>query len=55
MEMEQRSVSIPELLLAVHDGTPGALDRLYAALYGDLRRLAHERLRKQYGLDRPLP
>jgi RNA polymerase sigma factor (TIGR02999 family) len=40
-------VSIPELLDAVRAGTPGALDRLYTALYGDLRRLAHERLRKQ--------
>lgn len=38
---------IPELLVAVRDGSPGALDRLYAALYGDLRRLAHGRLRKQ--------
>lgn len=39
-----------ELLDAVRAGTPGALDRLYAELYGELRRLARDRLRRQPSL-----
>lgn len=39
-----------ELLEAVRAGTPGALDRLYAELYGELRRLARDRLRRQPSL-----
>lgn len=34
-----------ELLRRLHAGEPGAVDALYTAAYGELRRLAHARLR----------
>jgi len=32
---------ITDLLLQMREGTPGAADRLYAAVYAELRRIAH--------------
>jgi len=39
--------AIKDLLEAVNHGEPGAVDRLFAALYEELRSLAHARLRRQ--------
>ena len=39
-----RHEAITELLLAVRGGDSGARDRLYAAVYDDLRRIAHRQL-----------
>jgi len=36
---------LSELIQQVNSGTPGAQDRLFAAAYNELRKLAHARLR----------
>lgn len=39
---------ITRLLAAIRSGEPGALDRLIPIVYGELRRLAHARLREEH-------
>jgi RNA polymerase sigma factor (TIGR02999 family) len=41
--------NIPDLLRAVNAGQPGASDQLAAAIYDDLRAMAHRHLAKDFG------
>lgn len=43
-------VALTELLQCAARGQPGALDRVYSALYPELRKIAHARLRPHTGL-----
>jgi len=43
-------VALTELLQCAARGQPGALDRVYSALYPELRKIAHARLRPHAGL-----
>lgn len=42
--------TLATLFDAARDGEPGAMDRLFAELYGELRQLAHAKLKRQPAL-----
>ncbi|MFO1414241.1 MAG: ECF-type sigma factor [Burkholderiales bacterium] len=44
--MQDAQGDIPHLLAGARDGDPQALNRLFETLHGDLRKIAHARLRK---------
>ena len=48
--MTDGEVALTELLQGAARGEPGALDRVFAALYPELRKIAHARLRPHTGL-----
>jgi RNA polymerase sigma factor (TIGR02999 family) len=48
--MQTPDTSLTQLLALAAQGERGALDRVFAALYPDLRKIAHARLRAQGGV-----